>query len=260
MAYLDRFMIGTLLSTTAVGYYTVPSEVVTRMSIVPLSLAMTLFPAFSALDGVSDRPRLGALFARSVNYLLLALTPVVLFLALFGEDALRLWMGQDFADQGGTVLRILSVGALASFVAYVPVDFLKGIGRPDLSAKLQVLELPISIGMTWGFTIWWGLPGAAAAWSLRVVLNAGLLFAAAVVAGRVSLNVFVANRLLVTGIALTALTATAAMVRELSGTLPLAVQSGVFMALIGLFGVVVWRVVLDALDRGAVLRAIRPWR
>jgi O-antigen/teichoic acid export membrane protein len=260
LTYLDRFMIGTLLSTTALGYYTVPSEVVTRLSIVPLSLAMTLFPTFSVLDGASDRERLGTLFARSVNYLLLALTPVVLFLALFGEDALRLWMGPDFAQQGGTVLRILSIGALASFLAYIPIDFLKGIGRPDLSAKLQVVELPISIAITWGLTTAWGLPGAAAAWSLRVLMNACLLFGAAMIAGRVSPSVFVANRLLVTGTALTALIATAAIMRELGGALPFLIQSGVFVIVLGVFSLVVWRRVLDALDRGAVLRAVRLWR
>ena len=260
LAYLDRFIIGALLSTAAVGYYTVPSEVVMRLSIVPLSLAMTLFPAFSALDGASDRERLGALFARSVNYLLIALTPVVLFLALFGNDVLRLWMGADFADQSGTVLRILSVGALASFLAYIPTDFLKGIGRPDLTAKLQVVELPISIGVTWLLTIAFGLPGAAGAWSLRVLLNAALLFAAAMISGRVSFAVFLANRLSLTAMALTALIGAAAALRELSGGLPLAFQSAAFMVLLVLFGLVVWRVVLDALDLSAVLHAMRLWR
>lgn len=260
MIYLDRFMIGALLSTTAVGYYTVPSEIVNRLSIIPMSLAMTLFPAFSVLDGTSDRQRLAALFARSVNYLLLGLTPVVLGLALFGEDALRIWLGQTYADQGGVVLRILSIGALASLLAYVPVDFLKGIGRPDLPAKIQLLELPVSIVVTLAMTILWGLPGAAAAWSLRVLLNAVFLFAAAMLAGRVSPRVFLANGILVTALALILLTGIAVALREFAGALPLVVQSAGFLAVVGLFSILVWRVVLDALDRGAVARAMRLWR
>src|SRR5207237_491088 len=48
LMYLDRFLIGSVLSLAAVSYYTAPYEVVIRLWILPTSLVMTLFPAFSA--------------------------------------------------------------------------------------------------------------------------------------------------------------------------------------------------------------------
>src|SRR5258708_4081175 len=73
LVYLDRFMVGTLLSIAAVGYYSAPYEMVTRLGLIPASLAATLFPAFSALSAQPQAPRLGRLVTRSIKYLLLAL-------------------------------------------------------------------------------------------------------------------------------------------------------------------------------------------
>jgi O-antigen/teichoic acid export membrane protein len=51
LLYLDRFMIGASLTVTAVAYYSVPYEIVTRLWVIPTSLVATLFPAFSTLIG-----------------------------------------------------------------------------------------------------------------------------------------------------------------------------------------------------------------
>ena len=77
LVYLDRFLITSLLSIAAVAYYSAPYEAVTRLWIIPASLVMSLFPAFSALEGIRDRQRLGTLFALSVKFELLTLGPIV---------------------------------------------------------------------------------------------------------------------------------------------------------------------------------------
>src|SRR6267143_5443066 len=42
--YLDRILIGALLSVSAIAYYAVPQEALTRLLIIPMSLTTTLFP------------------------------------------------------------------------------------------------------------------------------------------------------------------------------------------------------------------------
>ena len=64
LVYLDRVLIGSLLTIAAVSFYTAPYEAVTRLWIIPFSLTMTLFPAFSSLEGIGDRHTIGVLFAR----------------------------------------------------------------------------------------------------------------------------------------------------------------------------------------------------
>ena len=64
-------------------------------------------------------------------------------------------------------------------LAYIPYYLLQGVGRPDLTAKFHLLELPIHIALVWFMVTHFGLPGAALAWTLRVTLDFVLLLVAA---------------------------------------------------------------------------------
>ena len=50
--------------------------------------------------------------------------------------------------------------------------------RPDLTAKFHLFELPIYAGLVWFLIGRMGIAGAALAWTLRVTLDAVLLFGA----------------------------------------------------------------------------------
>ena len=70
LLYLDRFLVGVLLTMSAVTYYTAPYELVNRALIIPSSMMMVLFPAFSSLEAM-DREKLQNLFNRALKYLIL---------------------------------------------------------------------------------------------------------------------------------------------------------------------------------------------
>ena len=63
-----------MLSIAAVSYYTVPYQIVNKLSILPRAMAGVLFPAFSA-TARTDLPRAAILFERVSRYVLLALFP-----------------------------------------------------------------------------------------------------------------------------------------------------------------------------------------
>jgi O-antigen/teichoic acid export membrane protein len=178
VTYMDRFLIGSILSLAAVTYYTAPYEAITRVWIFPTSLVATLFPAFSTLSGGGDGERLARLYARSVKSLLLVLGPLLLLVAVYASTILRLWLGADFAQQSSLVLQVLAIGVLINSLAFVPYGLLQGLGRPDLTAKFHLLEFPIYAVMAWFLIRWMGIRGAAIAWTVRVALDALLLFGA----------------------------------------------------------------------------------
>jgi len=89
MVYMDRFLIGAVVSMIAVAYYATPYEVVTKLWIIPGALMGVLFPAFAAAL-VQDRARAARLFNRSVNYIFLSLFPVVLIIVTFAHEGLIL--------------------------------------------------------------------------------------------------------------------------------------------------------------------------
>jgi O-antigen/teichoic acid export membrane protein len=61
----------------------------------------------------------------------------------------------------------------------VALSLIQGSGRPDITAKFYLFELIIYIPLILLFAKEFGLPGAAAAWSIRVALDTALLLAAA---------------------------------------------------------------------------------
>lgn len=249
LVYLDHFLIASLLSITAVAFYTVPYKIATQLWIIAGSLSMTLFPAFSALEAIKDRQKLGFLFARAVKYILLVLGPIVVIVALFAEEILQLWLGAHFAGQSAVVLQILALGVLINSLAFIPFALLQGAGRPDLPAKFHLLELPLYIPMVWFSINQWGIAGAAAAWSIRVAFDAALLFGAVFKLYQFSPRLFVANGTLLTGFALGTLAATTYGLKLLVPDLPLVVQTLLASGLVCLFMWFSWRYILDTSDR-----------
>ena len=175
MVALDRFLISALLSVTAVAYYATPFEVVTRLLLIPGAVVGVMFPAFSASFG-RDRNRTAFLYGRSVKYVLLALFPIVLLIVVFAGSGLKLWLGADFAQHSTRVLQWLAVGVFINGLALIPYSLLQGVGRPDLTAKLHLAELPAYLLVLWWLIHAYGIEGAAMAWTARVFVDAVVLF------------------------------------------------------------------------------------
>ena len=176
MVYMDRFLIGGLLGLAAVAYYVTPYEIVTKLLVIPGAVVGVLFPMFSA-GMADDRLQAAQLFRRGVYSLFLSLFPIVLLVTVFAAEGLRLWLSDEFSLHGTAVLRWLAAGVLVNSLAFVPVAFVQGAGRSDLTAKLHLAELPFYLLVLWLFVQQWGIVGAAAAWTLRVSVDAVVLFA-----------------------------------------------------------------------------------
>jgi O-antigen/teichoic acid export membrane protein len=175
MAYMDRFLIGGLLSVGAVAYYAAPFDLIARLTFIPQAVTGVLFPAF-AVSLIQDSDRATLLFTRGVKYIFLALFPVVLISIAFAPEGLRLWLGEAFAQKSGLVLRLLSAGMLINSMATVPFALIQSGGRPSLTAKLHLLELPLYLIAVWTLTERFGITGTAVAWTGRAIFDAILLF------------------------------------------------------------------------------------
>lgn len=257
LVYFERFLIGSLLTVAALAFYSAPYEMVTRLKIIPASLTMTLFPAFSTLEGDQNKQKLATVFARSVKYILLTLAPLVLAICLFAEDILRIWLGTEFAKESTNVLQLLSIGVLINALAHTPLSLLQGVGRPDLPAKFHLLEMPIYIAMAWILVIKLGIVGAAIAWAIRVALDTLLLFVFTFKTCKLPANLFQKNGLITLGTALCVLTGLAYWLRILSDPFPLFIQALILFILFYLFAWLIWKKFIDFLDRSAILGLVK---
>lgn len=179
LVYLDRFIVGMLLSMTAVTLYTAPYEIVARLVLIPVGIVGALYPAFSQLTGGGRGEQAENLAGRSVTMVVTILAPILVVLLGSAHDGLTAWLGAEYAQHGALALQILAVGVLLNAAAHVPFALFQSIGRPDIPARFHLLELPIHVGATWILVSRFGIPGAAMAWTGRMLLDAALLFTAA---------------------------------------------------------------------------------
>jgi O-antigen/teichoic acid export membrane protein len=129
-----------------------------------------LFPAF-AESFARDRARTAQLFDKGVRAVVLVIFPVSLVLVTLASEILRVWVGAEFSHAGSAVLQWLAVGALINSVGYVGFAVLQGVGRADLTGKLNLVELPFYVVTIWILATRLGLAGVAMAWTLRVFLD-----------------------------------------------------------------------------------------
>jgi O-antigen/teichoic acid export membrane protein len=182
---LDRFLIATWVSVSAVTFYTTPYDALMSSLVVPTAIAGVMFPAFAAM-GKTQRDRTANMFRRSAVVTYIVMLPVSLGAILFAKDVLQLWLGGEFADRSTVVLQILAMGVLANSLAQVPFSLIQGLGRPDITAKLHLLELPLYVILLAVLVTQWGIKGAAIAWTIRVCVDFSLLI---IIAGR-TLDIF----------------------------------------------------------------------
>jgi len=176
MVYLDRFLIGSLISMAAVAYYTTPFELVTKLWVVPSSLVGVLFPAFAGALAVGNNDRASLLYESGVSSIFVMLFPLTLAVMLFAPEGLHLWLGAEFTRRSARVLQILAIGVFINSLANVPFALLQASGRPDLTAKIHLLELPCYGGLLYWAIRYQGIEGAATAWVFRLFVEAVILF------------------------------------------------------------------------------------
>jgi len=175
MVYLDRFLIGALISMSAVAYYTTPYEVITKIGILPAALVGVLFPAFSH-SFVNNRSYTARLFSQGVRFIFLGMFPIILFIVIFANEAIDFWLGAEFAHNSSCVLQWLAAGVFINSLGQVAFAMIQGAGRPDLTAKLHLIELPLYLlGVYWLINTH-GIKGAAIAWVARIGIDTVCLF------------------------------------------------------------------------------------
>jgi O-antigen/teichoic acid export membrane protein len=173
--YIDRFAIGMLLTMSALAFYVTPFEIVSRIAVIPGAVGGALLPAFASASAAAPR-QVDDHFGRGLRYVVLPVFPAAMMVVLFAHEGLALWIGDDFAAASTRVAQILAVGIFANSLAMIPLILLYGIGRADIVAKIHLLELPGYALLLWLLVPALGTDGAALAWSLRVFVDAALLF------------------------------------------------------------------------------------
>lgn len=181
LSYFDRFAIAALLSMAAVTHYTVPFDALSRLPAVPIAMMGVLFPLLAQAHGSAGQTTssTSALLVSAVRLMLAFWLPALALVVLLGPWLLQWWIGAEIAHASLPVWNWLALGVVANGFAHIPFTLLQSSGRTDLIAKIHLCELvPYCLGLWWAL-VQWGIVGAAAVWTLRVLIDTGVLYARA---------------------------------------------------------------------------------
>lgn len=171
LSSIDQFVLGAKSGAGAISYYAVPMNLATRMQIVAAALSRAVFPRFARYEEEQARD-LAARATVALAYLFGACCATGLFLI---GPFLGLWISPEFAETAAPIGRVLILGAWINGLAFIALSLLQGRGRPDLAARIHVMELLPFIGILWLLVDRFGALGAAWAWTIRVTADALLL-------------------------------------------------------------------------------------
>ncbi len=169
MVVLERLVIASIAGAKGVTYFTVPFNLVTKLSILPNSYGGVLFPKLASLPADESK----ALADQAARNTVALMTPLVIITLGLVHPFLIVWLGTDLAERCSGVGELILFGVWISALV-VPHSYLlyaEGLLKTKILA-VTLLEVPLYIFMLWFGVKYFGVLGAAGAWSLRVLIDA----------------------------------------------------------------------------------------
>lgn len=172
MLSTDRFVIGATLGAVAVAAYTVSFQLAYRLLLFPAAIVETMFPRMAQAQDT----RAQALCSQYSGTIGLLFAPVIIGLISVWEPLLKVWLGNSLDYRSVLIGKILLVGIWANGIANVPYSYLQSRGNTRFTGTLHVVELPFYALTLSMLGSKFGLSGVAAAFSIRCVFDALILF------------------------------------------------------------------------------------
>jgi O-antigen/teichoic acid export membrane protein len=171
----DRFVVSYLMGAAVVAYYTVPLEFLVRLLILPGALGTSLLPKLTR-DNLSRNQQADKTFWVSVKVVAVVMLALCMLSSALAYPLMKIFISEDFASKAWLLCLILSGGILANSVAYIPYTALHAMGYAKPTGVLHAAELCLYLPVLYLLVKYFGLVGAATAWSARTTVDAIALF------------------------------------------------------------------------------------
>jgi O-antigen/teichoic acid export membrane protein len=158
---IDRALVGILLGTSAVTYYTVPTKITDRIPGMMQIFSTTLYPLSSEAKATNKIDELRHLYHEMIRILLWLTAFIATLLIVLSKNFLALWIGPEMMANSWLVLALLAAGIIWRSAGSVAYQVSTGMGRADVNLIASIwtaicLTVPILF-----LTPKWGAPGAA---------------------------------------------------------------------------------------------------
>lgn len=169
---VEKFFLARYASVKSLAFYSVAFTFANMATMFSTSMTQSLIPAFSQLFASERREEFNTLFARCIRLNLIWVLPAITIMFVIAKPFFTVWAGADFGVESSTPFYILLLGLLFNILAYIPHSAITATGRTDVLAKLYWIESVIYLFAVAWLVKRYQIIGAAAAWSLRVIMDA----------------------------------------------------------------------------------------
>jgi O-antigen/teichoic acid export membrane protein len=180
-SYLDSVMLSRLATDAEVGAYGVAYKLAFAFQFLPMSFAAAVYPAMSEYY-VTDRKKLGTVFATSFKYLLMIVVPLACGVAVLAESIVTTLYGKEFTVAAGP-LQVLIFSLIFAFLYWPAGSLLNACDRQAHNTAAMFATMASNLALNVVLIPRYGAMGAAyAALAGNIILWA----TSAVLAGRLA--------------------------------------------------------------------------
>lgn len=165
---VDRIFITRLLNLEAVGVYEIGRKLPNIGLMLPSSIAGTMMPAASHLQGSAQQDRLQRAYLRATRYLMMLSSLPYAYLIVFAPQIIEAWVGSGY-PRAVFVMQILAFGTFVNLFTGIGTAFVRGIGKPGYEIKYMALSCALILVGTPLLIRTSGLAGAAWAYTIGQV-------------------------------------------------------------------------------------------
>ncbi|CPR13639.1 oligosaccharide flippase family protein [Brenneria goodwinii] len=170
MLYIDRFFVSSIIGASVVAYYTTPYEIVSKMSIVAVSISGVLFPLLSSKIFTDINSANKYFLKATFGIFFVLIIPVLLGLFL-SKTILELWIDHSFAEQSYIIFCGFLIGFLIHGLMQPAFTWIQASGKPFITALAHVFDILLYVFYFPYLTKHYGTVGAVSAWVLRVSIS-----------------------------------------------------------------------------------------
>ncbi|MBN2389058.1 MAG: flippase [Anaerolineales bacterium] len=174
--WVDRLFVGTLLTSSEVGYYQSAAQISVVFAVVVSGFNRILMPVFSTLHHANRIEQLEEMYRVGTKWSIYVSAPIILLLLLSSRDVLVLLYGQAYSSAGSALVLLLA-GQLVNLATGSIGPLLLVGGFQRIAFYLSGGVLIGNVLMCWILVPEFGIAGAAVANSISVaLLNITALF------------------------------------------------------------------------------------
>ena len=160
-AYADRMILGMLLGLSEITLYSIPTSLVNRLFGMTFRLGSIIYPATSELASQGNQEKIKHIYLLASRYLTAINSFLALLIIIYGQDILKLWIGEQFVEKGYPIMVITTLAMLIETLTNLPSLVNNAIAHPKTTGYFTLLRALLGIAALIVGTYKYGIVGTA---------------------------------------------------------------------------------------------------